>query len=104
MKGKKRNIKFLVKRYPLVIKDSSFKVTEPCQEKSHREYGETISLVIYSHWFYLTYLLSETEIPSHLTLQMLKNKVYKLIKIICLMANQSSRFNFYISNIERTTK
>lgn len=60
----------------------------------------------------LTYLRSEIEIPSHLTLQMLKNKVYRLnkviclmaIKVICLMANQSSRFNFSISNIERTTK
>lgn len=33
MKGKKKDIKFLAKRYPPVIKDSSFKVTEQSQEK-----------------------------------------------------------------------
>lgn len=103
MKGKKKDIIFLAKRYPPVIKNSSFKVTEQSQEKV------IMNMVnyLFSHiqpLVLLTYLQSEIEIPSHLTLQMLKNKVYRLIKVICLMANQSSRFNFSISNIERTTK
>lgn len=70
-------------------------------------YTDLTTYVWSKHRFVLlTYLLSETEIPCHLTLQMLKNrnKVNRMIKLICLMADQSSRFNFYISNIERTTK
>lgn len=75
--------------------------------ENHHKCGETISLIIYITVFVLfTYLLSKTEISCYLALTMLKNrnKVYKLIKLICFMADQSSKFNFDISNIERTTK
>jgi len=48
MKGKKRAIKFLAKRYPLVTKDSSFKVKEPSQEKV------IMNMVNLSLWSYLT--------------------------------------------------
>lgn len=70
-------------------------------------YTDLTTYVWSKHRFVLlTYLLSETEIPCHLTLQMLKNrnKVNRMIKLICLMADQSPRFNFYISSIKRTTK
>lgn len=96
--------------------ESSFKVIEPRVRKkitintakpSLWSYTDLTTYVWSKHRFVLlTYLLSETEIPCHLTLQMLKNrnKVNRMIKLICLMADQSPRFNFYISSIERTTK
>ena len=115
MKGK-RETSISWQKDTLWSEESSFKVTEPRVRKkitintakpSLWSYTDLTTYVWSKHRFVLlTYLLSETEIPCHLTLQMLKNrnKVNRMIKLICLKADQSLRFNFYISSIERTTK